>query len=229
MIVTIHQPEHMPWTGFFNKMSKADLYVHLDDVQYKKNNFQNRNKVVASSGSPFWISIPLQDNGHTQKINEKRMRECSWRNTYLEKIKDSYANAKYFDDYFEEIEKIIQEKYDNLADFNIALIDWFRNKLQIHTKTIKSSSIAHQGSKSDLIENICLSLGADTYLSGASGRDYLNLESFKFKGMEVLFHSFIPPVYKSLNYHPGLSSLDVLMNCGPLSREIILFPQNCPA
>lgn len=225
MILTIHQPEHMPWTGFFNKMLKANIYVHLDDVQYKKNNFQNRNKIVGPTGDPFWITLPLQDNGSTEKINQKKICESEWKRKYLNKIKHTYTNAKYFDIYFEEIEIIIQKKFDNLADFNITLIDWFREKLQIDNRTIRSSSIIHQGSKSDLIEGICLCMGADTYLSGVSGRDYLNLESFKSKGIEVIFHSFVPPIYKSVNYHPGLSTLDILMNYGSSSREMILSPQ----
>ena len=93
MIVSIHQPEHMPWSGFFHKMSLSDVYVLLDNVQYKKNNWQNRNRIVTRNGLQQWITIPVKLKGHMQttirdiKINDQE----DWRRKYLGRINDSYS------------------------------------------------------------------------------------------------------------------------------------------
>lgn len=65
MIITIHQPEHLPWLGLFNKIAKAEAFVILDCVQYEKNYFQNRNHILGSNGVQ-WLSVPVSTKGHVE-------------------------------------------------------------------------------------------------------------------------------------------------------------------
>jgi hypothetical protein len=225
MLLAIHQPEHMPWPGFFHKMAIADNYVFLDDVQFRKNYFQNRNKLVNADGDEFWLTTPLKSGSIDQKINEKVLAEFQWKNDYLNKIRNAYSSSKFYKRYYPELVDIVNSDYQLLVDFNIALIEWFRCNLDIRTPFCFSSDLTYSGEKSDLILDICNLKNANKYLSGPSGRDYLDMLKFKNRGIEVLFHDFQPPVYNSNSYRPGLSTLDILMSHGPETLYIIFEAQ----
>ena len=220
MIITIHQPEHLPWLGFFNKLSKADVFVILDSVPYRKNYFQNRNKIIGSNGVQF-IGIPTVNVGHiegtiaTTKIAVQG--NAKWRTKYLNTIKMSYGKHPYFSEVYPLLEKAIQMDTDLLADINIAIFTSFADKMGFRPKYIRSSSLEVEGSKSDLILDICKTLKTDTYIAGPSGRDYLNMQSFADAGIKVVFNDYNHPEYpqrKAETFEPYMSALDLLMNCG---------------
>lgn len=222
MIVTIHQPEHLPWPGFFHKMANADLYVCLDDVQFKKNNFQNRNRLVSAHGDVFWLTVPLKFGPLSQKINEKVIVDTEWKFKYLRNISHAYSRARFYEKYYPELEQIVIQCDSSLVKLNLSLIGWFRKSLDIRTPISFSSELDLSRKKSDLILEICCLLGADKYLSGPSGIEYLDINSFHRKGVDVLFHEFKPPIYQSNGkIFSGLSTLDLLMTHGLNSMEII--------
>ena len=221
MIVTIHQPEHLPWSGFFHKMMCADLYVYLDHVQYRKNYFQNRNKIVNNVGKEVWASIPLKSGGMNDSILDKEI-VCGYSKKYIALIKSSYRQSKYFDKYFDKFHSIIINEHRNLVDLNLDIIDFFRDELNINTPTVRSSDLNINSTKSKMNLDICLKIGADSYITGPSGLDYLDIESFQNKNIELLVHNYISPVYQSNHFYSNLSSLDLLFNHGENSRQIIL-------
>jgi len=223
MRVTIHQPEHMPWPGFFHKMINADLFIILDTVQYRKNYFQNRNRIVGEVGDPIWLTVPTKNISFEELISEKLIDKTSnhWPRKYLNLIKSCYTGTQFFKDYSDELFQIVSNDFDKLADLNIALIMFFRKHLGIGCEIMLSSTITHYGSKSDLNLALCKAVGANEYLSGASGRDYLDLTSFSISGIKVLFNDYNPPNYLSPNYHPYLSTLDLLFRHGPNAVNII--------
>ena len=93
MKVAIHQPEHMPWLGFFHKMASVDLYIILDCVQYTKNNWQNRNRFMTSKGEIFWLTVPVRIKGHLNKtIREMEVAdENRWIDKYWNRLNMNYA------------------------------------------------------------------------------------------------------------------------------------------
>ena len=218
MIVTIHQPEHLPWTGFFHKMMCADLYVYLDHVQYRKNYFQNRNKIV-NGRKVAWVTVP-QSGSMLETIKEKKITS-DWSKKYLALIHASYRRTVYYDKYYKEFESIINKQHEYLVDLNIDIINFFRDKLEISTKTINSSELNIDSGKSDLILDICVNLKAKAYISGPSGLDYLNLDSFKENNIELLVHKYTPPMYRADFFQSGLSTLDLLFNEGENAKDII--------
>ena len=224
MILTIHQPEHLPWAGFFHKMMCADQYVVLDHVQFRKNYYQNRNKVVSKNNVPVWLTVPLVSGALADSINEKVISyEQKWINKYLSIIKDSYSGARYFNDYYPEIVSIVKNKHFKLLSLNIELIIFFRKVLGIDNKLLFSSEMGILSSKSNMILDICTSLGASSYISGESGTDYLDKGSFLRSGIELLIQDFTPPVYNESKYHPYMSVPDLLFSMGDNdSREIIM-------
>ena len=218
MIVTIHQPEHLPWLGFFNKMAKADVYVILDSVQFEKNYFQNRNKIIGSNGVQ-WLGIPVQMKGHmggtiadTLIVNDLR-----WRTKYLNTVRMSYSKHPYFDEVYPVLEQCINLDTQSISAINIAIFKAFADKMDIKPQFISSSELNASGLKSNLILEICKELNASMYIAGPSGRDYLDVESFKEAGIEVTYNDFAHPTYpqkKTDEFIPYMSSWDLFMNCG---------------
>lgn len=220
MIITIHQPEHLPWLGFFNKLSKAELFVILDSVQFEKNYFQNRNKVLVS-GKAQWIGIPVLNQGHmsgtiatTQIANQTNPK---WKQKYIQSIRLNYSKHPYFNDVFPIIENALNVSEDNMCEINIAIIKAFSQRLGFNPKFVRSSELEIEGMKSDLILDICKVVGATTYIAGPSGRDYLDMKSFADEGIKVVFNDYKHPSYpqrKTEEFVPYLSALDLFMNCG---------------
>lgn len=230
MIVTIHQPEHLPCLGFFNKMAKADVFVILDSVQYRKNYFQNRNKIIGSNGVQF-VSIPVKTKGHMDTdIAHTEIStmggNAKWKEKYLRTIKMSYGKHPFFKEVYDIIEQSILLDTILLCDINIAMIKAFAEKLYIYTKFIRSSELDIDAAKSDLIYAICAKLNADTYIAGPYGREYLNVDDFTNNGIKVVYNDYNHPIYcqrKTKEFISHLSAVDLFMNCGwEESKKIIM-------
>ncbi|MCH8090291.1 MAG: WbqC family protein [Chloroflexi bacterium] len=171
MLVTIHQPEHLPWLGFFHKAAQADLLVLLDNVQYRHKYFQNRNRIRSQDGQR-WINVPVLLKGYDRPLikdiqintSQPRWREKCWRSIIL-----SYRKAKFFEDYAEFFEGVYSRSWDLLVDLNEELIKYSCGALGITTSLIRASELGVSGIGPGLILDIVRKTGADSYLSGVSG------------------------------------------------------------
>jgi len=190
MKVTIHQPEHFPYMGFFQKINQADLFIVLDNVNFRKNYFQNRNKIKNRNGADEWITVPVEKKATSKKIREiQASTDPNWRRKVFRKIKD---NLNFDASYFYEPPKLI--------DINMRTIKWGLNKLSIRKKILYASDITDKGEKSELLANLLKETGATEYISGPSGKDYLDM-SF-FNDIKVTF--FEPKVE---NYYSSLYNI----------------------
>lgn len=223
MRVTIHQPEHLPWLGFFHKMAECDVYVLLDSVQFTKNNYQNRNRLIDPNGTVFWSSVPVRMAGHTGKrIADMEFDNTQpWQRKTWARIVSAYCRHPYFSALAPELEAIYMGSHPLLIDLNLALIEFFRRQLGIHVPMVRSSTLEVTGNRSALLLSICQNLGADTYLSGPSGREYLDTPLFEAGGVALEYHAFKHPTYVAPIFQPYLSTLDLLFNHGPASRGIL--------
>jgi hypothetical protein len=192
MIVGIHQPEHLVWTGFLDKVSKSDVFVLLDNVQFEKNNFQNRNKIADSKGWK-WLTVPVKKHSLNTPINEVEIANQDWKTNYLDSIMNTYKESPNFKQYFLELEGIINQPFTKLVDLNVALIFWLLKKFNIKTKIVFASDLdipkVKGGSK--LCYEICKAIGADIYLAGNGSKDYLDPKDFP--DIEIRFQDFTPP------------------------------------
>lgn len=225
MIITIHQPEHMPWLGFFHKISIADTYVVLDNVQYRRRYFQNRNRIKTKNGWQ-WVGVPLVKEGRDGLlIKDAKIfkEEMMWRDDNLKTIHQNYCKAKCFEFLWDEFCEIYRSDYSRLIDLNISLIKLIFKKLNIKKKIVFASQLDAGGEKGDLIFNICKSLNATAYVSGISGRDYLDFDKFHANGIEVIVQEFHHPIYFQLEspFLPCMSVIDLLFNHGSESLKII--------
>ena len=223
MVVTIHQPEHLPWLGFFHKMANCDIYVILDSVQFTKNNYQNRNRLIDQDGKVFWSTVPVQITGHTDKRIADMVIDNtkSWPRKNWARIASNYNRHPYFNLYAPELESIFMGGYEKLVELNLDLVEFFRRQLCINVTMVRSSKMDLEGARSELLLSICKSLNAETYLSGPSGRDYLDKTLFSVNEVAIDYHDFKHPTYSAPNFQPYLSTLDLLFNCGPKSRDIM--------
>ncbi|HLC71573.1 MAG TPA: WbqC family protein [Candidatus Nanoarchaeia archaeon] len=221
MKIAIHQPEHLPYLGFMYKMSQCDIFVLLDDVQFQKNGFQNRNRIKTSQGAQ-WVTVPVL-HSFGQKINEVRIdNKSDWKRKHLQSIQANYAQAPYFKKYFPLLQEIYSRPWNELCELNITLIQFFTQELGIKEKIVRSSSLIKTGEKNELLISICKNLNATSYLSGM-GAAYLDVTLFLKNKIEVEYTIFKHPEYPQ-GYTPflsNMSTLDLLMNCGPLSGNIL--------
>ena len=107
MIVAIHQPQYLPWLGYFNKMMASDIFCYLDNVQYKKNEWQNRNKILSKDGWQ-WLTVPVLHR-FGQDIREIVINSTErWRHKHLQALQTNYAKAPFFKKYFPEIQSLYE-------------------------------------------------------------------------------------------------------------------------
>lgn len=223
VIVTIHQPEHLPWLGFFHKISQANLFIILDSVQFRKNYFQNRNKIRTANGWT-WLTVPVKRKSNTSIKDVEIDNNQNWRRKCWNSIYFTYKKSPFFGEYGHVLEKFYKQDWINLCELNIHLIEQFFTFLSLEPVILRSSEIGVQGDGSELILNICKEVDADTYISGIFGNEYLNLSDFKKAGIKVTFQEFHHPMYKQLYepFIPSMSIIDLLFNYGPDSLDIIL-------
>lgn len=225
MIISINQPAYLPWLGYYHRIALSDAFVFLDHVQFEKNSFINRNKIRIIDGST-WLSIPVKTSGRfgNLAISNVEILNNGWQKKHLAGIRMNYAKAPFFDFYFPEIEKLLQQEYILLAPFLFDMNTLFLKWLGIQTKVIRSSDLELQEKKSDLILEICRKLEAKTYFSGKMGINYLELPKFESSGILVKFQDYKHPVYTQRfpGFEPYMGVLDLLMNHGDQSLPIIL-------
>lgn len=226
MIIAIHQPECLPWMGFFNKMHRAHRYVVFDHVQYKKRYFENRNRIKLGNKAT-WVTVPVESKGKfVQCIKDVEIdNSMPWQDKMIRTIHHGYAKTPYYHRYFHEIERLIgQRTYSRLIDFNLQFIEWFRSVLSIETPMVRSSDLNVDGYQgSELILQINRVMGAHQYLCGVSGRDYLKEAEFRNTGVEIVWQCFQPQPYPQTGdgFIANLSTLDLVFNCGPDSARRI--------
>jgi len=221
--IAIHQPNFMPWLGYFYKMAHADIFVLLDDVLHSKGSYTNRVKIKSPNGVKR-LTVPLSQKEIAIKDLPVANHE-KWQSKQIRLIHDSYSKAACFGEYYCYLEDIYSRTWDYLVDLNIAIIHFLKESLNIDTKLVRSSEL-HVDDRDKNTRNLslCKALDGDIYLSGDGGGRQYNLEDlFHKENMEVQYANFKHPVYEQLwgDFEYGLSAIDLILNHGQESRNIL--------
>lgn len=228
MILSVHQPQYIPWLGYFDKIAKSDGFVFLDQVQYKPREFQNRNKIRTKDGW-MWLSIPVVCKG----LGRQKICDCiidnafPWARKHLLSLRSCYGSANFFKDLFPFFEETYAKEWKKLVDLNVHIINYILKHLSISKPMYFASQLDIASKGTDLIIEICRKLKADTYLSGIGGKDYLEEEKFVQANLKLIYQNFVHPVYRQQfmrnenDFVPYMSILDLLFNEGPKSKEIL--------
>jgi len=225
--VSIRQPGYLPYMGFFKKIQFSDTFVMLDDVQYERGDWDNRNKIRTSEGS-ILLTVPIF-NKFGSKLNEVKIDHSkNWIKKHVGAIKLNYQKAPFFEEFFPEIKSILEKKHEKLIDLNLEFINYVITKLKIETTIVKSSELDIQSKGSQRLLDICKKLHGTTYLSGELGIGYLEKEVFLKNNINVVFEKFAHPIYKQCykEFIPNLSIIDVLFNEGIVTKSIIEKAEN---
>ena len=225
MRITIHQPEFAPWLGFFDKVGQADRLVLLDDVQYRKNYFHNRNRVRTVQGWS-WITVPVSRSGLATLINEATIAEDQgqgWRQRIERTVEQAYSKAPAFKTQMDGFRNCLAAAGTRLISLNLPLLEWMLAGYKLAPEIILSSELQVNGSGSQRILEICTATGATTYVSGISGREYLELDDFAAAGIAVEFQDYRHPIYQQLhgNFEPLMSAIEPLFLFGDEAADIL--------
>jgi hypothetical protein len=222
MILSAHQPAFMPWPGLLAKMNQADAFVILDDVQFERNSYINRN-LIAIAGKPHWVTVPVRMAGHTQKtIRQMEVDESTdWRRKMWETFRHNYNKAPYWEENANGTRQYIESVEGSLS--TVTRWNTYYPGL-VKTSIIRQSMLGITGEKQELIIKLCKNCGADKFLFGRNGRDYVNEEYFMDNGIMPMYQEYQYPVYQQFGeeFLPGLSIIDMLFHCGhDRTREMI--------
>lgn len=226
MIVTIHQPDFLPWLGFFDRWHKSDLYIILDDVQFIRRGWHHRDKIKTKDGVT-WLTVPVIKKGrYDQLIRDVKIDNgTNWRHKHLKTIESNYNKAPNFEDCFRKIKEIYDNKDLFLIDLNMNLLQWVANELGITTLSVFASDYHIKSTSTQRLLDLVESVDGSAYLTGLGSQDYLDESLFHKEKIKLVCQEFQHPVYRQLHeeFIPMLSCLDYLMmetNPGKLLAEI---------
>ena len=207
----------MPWLGFFEKLLRADVFVVLDDVQFSKGDFQNRNRVKGQGGA-LWLTVPVAHR-FGPKINEVETAGDAWRAKHWKTLRSCYARAAHFEEFAGRFEELYARPWAKLSELNVEAIRMLARAFGVEKEFVFSSALGAGGQKSELVLNICKAVGATRYYSGRAGGTYLDAGAFRRAGVGIVVQEFEHPVYEQLfvkeqGFVPNLSATDLLFNCG---------------
>ena len=225
MIMSCHQPQYLPWLGYIDKIRASDVFVYLERVQYKKREYQNRNRIKTKDG-PLSLAVPVKTKDkYDQLICDVEIDNTDdWRKKHWRAIEVNYHKAPHFNDHKDFFEDLYLREWRMLAPLNEHIIGYILEYLQIVTPIQSDLALDVHAKSTDRIIEICKAVGADAYLSGAGGKSYLEEEKVASHGIRLSYQDFKHPEYPQLygEFIPYLSTIDLLFNCGKESANILI-------
>ena len=223
MIVSVHQPQYLPWLGYFDKIDKADAFVLLDNVQFKKNEWQNRNKIKAAAGGQ-WLTVPVMYR-FPQLINEVEINNRErWQHKQQQALISNYKKAPHWDALEPFFTDLFQLQWQTISQLNIHVVKKLVEILGIKTPLHIASEMGNFPEDPDeRLIAITKYFAADTYLAGSGGRDYMDMDKYDRNSIKVLFQDYKHPVYDQLfgDFLPYMSVIDLIFNHGDESLKIL--------
>jgi hypothetical protein len=232
--VAIVQSNYIPWKGYFDLIRAVDEFVLLDDVQYTRRDWRNRNRIKTPRGAA-WLTIPVRTKGqYVEAIKSITISDPSWPARHWQTIAASYARARWFRAYAETVERVYRECVDtHLSAINFRWIAAICEILGITTKLSWSMDYTLVGGKTDRLVAICQQAGADTYLSGPAARSYIDPQRFRAANVKLVFVDYAgyaeyTQLFPPFDHH--VSVLDLIFNEGPdAARHMLTLSPTCKA
>lgn len=215
MTVSIHQPDYIPYLGYFYKISRAERFVFLDDAQFSSDNMHHWNRVKTPQGE-VRLKVPTE-HSFGDPINAVRPRdELKWKQKHLKTIELNYARAPYFKQIFPDFADLLWRAWRNLADMNVAINTWIARSFGFSTQFYCSSEMEINTVREARVIDICKKMDADVYLSGNGARAYQTEQHFTDRGVQLVYTDYHPFEYPQAwgAFLPNLSVLDYIFHCG---------------
>jgi len=224
-IITMHQPNYLPWIGLFSKVMQTECFVIMDTFKYTRHGVTHRNKIRTNAGSCY-LTIPINKEFTMTNINNVALpQNKGWREIHWKSIYQNYVKTDFFKDHSNYFEKLYKQDFHYLWQLNMDIIHYMLKSFEINVEIIMASDLNIETNlkHTDMIIAILKNIGANIYLSGPSGRNYLELGKFSQNNCNCKFVKFTHPVYKQRypGFEPNLSAIDLLFNVGPQSGQVI--------
>ena len=222
MRVAIHQPQYLPWLGYLDKLDLADVFVVLDTVQFKKHEWQNRNRIRTKEGWQ-WLTVPIIDRFPERIDHVEVNATADWSRKHRQALRLHYGRARHWEPLGPALLALLERPWTRLRDLNIAALDLLCDQLGIATRRLLASSLSAREDPTDRLIDLCRAVGGTEYLAGESGPAYMDLGRFARAGIAVSAQDYRHPAYPQ-QYTPFVSHLsvvDLLFNCGPESLAVL--------
>ncbi|MFT4680707.1 MAG: hypothetical protein ACI9YU_000537 [Flavobacteriales bacterium] len=221
MKLAVSQSNYVPWKGYFDLISKADIFLIYDEVQYTKNDWRNRNLIKTRKGTE-WLTIPVKQDALDQKIFETKVAFHKWNKKHLGSLQANYAKAESF----KEVNNMVFDWYgiqsDSLTEINTHFLRNICEYLEIRTKIVDSRDLSLVGDRNDRLLDACSKVGANTYISGPAAKTYLDVDRFSQQQINVEWMEYSGYEEYSQLYSPfahGVSILDLIFNKGENAKD----------
>lgn len=226
MILSGHQPNYWAYPGLIGKIMLSDCFVYVTKVQFEKKSWQKRNRVRTKEGWTY-LQVPTVTKGKfDQRICDVEIDNATdWREKTLKTIKLLYGKAPFYQDYSGFIEDTYAREWKYLAELDIHIMNFLLEHLGAETKIYYDKDFEFEGVKTAMLTDMCKKTGCDTYLSNLGSTAYVRIEEFTAAGLHHQYINYTGTQYRQqfAGFEPGLSILDMLMNCGrDKTREILL-------
>lgn len=233
MVVAIHQPNFLPWLGYFNKLLRSDVFVLYDDVQFPRAKTVVNRVLIKTNQGAHWISVPVAHRGDQALIRDVRIAaDPSWKRKVLRTIELSYTHAPFASPLLPELKRIIESAAGELWRLNSELITWCAQQLGAETRLVLSSDLCKDRPDvkgGEKIHHVLKALGATVYISGESvgSQRHIDEDWFRREAIRLEWQHFRHPEYPQLHgpFVPNLSVIDLILNCGPKARAYLLPPE----
>ena len=217
MILSGHQPNYWPYPGLIGKIMKSDRFIYVTKVQFEKKSWQARNRVRTKEGWTY-IRVPAITKGKfSQNICDVEIdNNSNWKDKELRTIRLLYGKAPYFEEYRDFIEDLYSREWNSLSEMDIHIMNHILERLGCTTEIFYDRDYEFTGTKTDMLVDMCRKLDCDTYLSNLGSAAYVDISCFTDHGFNHKYINYTGCKYKQqyYNFEPGLSILDMLMNCG---------------
>lgn len=215
MIISIHQPDYIPYLGLFYKISKSDKFVFLDDCQFSNNNMHHWNRIKTPQGE-CRLKIPVKQHLGDAINAVSTKDELKWKEKHIKTIEMNYKKAPFYNEIFPDFAELLLKRYDNIADQNVAINSWIAREFGFQTKFFRSSSMNINTVNEERVIDICKQLNGDVYISGNGARVYQTESHFIEEGISLVYTDYQSIEYPQLwqGFIPNLSVLDYIFNMG---------------
>jgi len=220
-LVAIHQPNFLPWLGYFDKIRRAEVFILLDDVQFQKTGATWSNRVqLMIAGAPAWVTVPVARAFHgTRAISEIEIDDRSpWRDKLLRTVEFNYRRAPHFGLVYPLLSSLIKHQTHSLLELNLKAIRMLASAMHLPPdKLVLSSGVHVQGRSTDRLIELVRAVGGDAYLVGGGAQGYQQDHLFNEAGIALVDQDFEHPTYPqhgASQFVSGLSVVDAFMNCG---------------
>jgi hypothetical protein len=224
-LVSVHQPNFMPWLKLLDKILASDVYVAYDTAQFTKTEYHARQKVKTPS-KPVWMRVPVLSTGEYQPIMDVRIdNKQPFRRQHLHRLRKAYGSTPYFDEVYSIVEKVYAGDHDRLVDLNVDLIEALRSYLDAPVRIMRASTLPHEGDRAERLIQLVKGAGGSEHLTSTYGGGHQDVDWSRFEreGIGIRVQRFEHPEYEQIgsDFVPNLAAIDMLFSCGRETGELL--------